>query len=461
MVRVTRRSRRLVRRRDDRGAAMLITSLATVVMLIFAALGVDFTNAVQDRRRIQGAADAAALAAAQDAPTTATMAATAATYAAKNVGISSFGTGTACGTNTTCYTSGDYTLEIETPYTAGTGGSGPTYRTRVEVCHTQDAGFSQIIGNTTLQTCGEAKSAKVAPANSSSGNLCALCLLSTDQEALKSSGSGRLTVTGGSIIINSPSPTKAINISNSAGRIIATPAPPHAIKTVGGVTQAGPLNIQPAATTGSAAIADPLAALPAPNITGPIYGTTSSVYSGTLYPGIYPGRVTNGAHLTPGVYVFTNKDAFKLSSGPIVTGEEVMVYLTCTNYVGGQSTVPDAHCAANSSSAAGIAISAGTGLAFSPPTSGTYQGISIFADRNNTNSMVLTGSSSAEFKGTIYMKNATIEMSGSSGLPFRSVVVAGKITKSGSSSFDILFDALYNAPAVGGTSGTTEYYLTG
>ena len=59
---------RLRRRRDERGAVLIITVIMLVVLLGIAALAVDLGYAYEMRRQVQNTADAAALGAAQDLP---------------------------------------------------------------------------------------------------------------------------------------------------------------------------------------------------------------------------------------------------------------------------------------------------------------------------------------------------------------------------------------------------------
>lgn len=74
----------LMRMRTERGSIIVITGLMMLVLLAFAALAVDMTNARQVRRLAQGSADAAALAAAQDLPDPNSVVATVKAYAEQN-----------------------------------------------------------------------------------------------------------------------------------------------------------------------------------------------------------------------------------------------------------------------------------------------------------------------------------------------------------------------------------------
>ena len=69
---------------DERGAVLVLTAIMALVLLGFAAIAVDMTNARQVRRQAQGSADAAALAGAQDLPDPNAVVATVKDYALQN-----------------------------------------------------------------------------------------------------------------------------------------------------------------------------------------------------------------------------------------------------------------------------------------------------------------------------------------------------------------------------------------
>jgi putative Flp pilus-assembly TadE/G-like protein len=82
---------RLRRLTEERGSVIVFTALILVGMLAVCALAVDFGSGFTKQRQLQGAADAAALAGAQDLPNTAAASSTAQSYASSNVsGLSSW-----------------------------------------------------------------------------------------------------------------------------------------------------------------------------------------------------------------------------------------------------------------------------------------------------------------------------------------------------------------------------------
>jgi Flp pilus assembly protein TadG len=76
---------------EERGSVIVFTAITLTALLAVCALAVDFGSWFTTQRHLQGAADAAALAGAQDLPDTATAASRAASYAGTNVsGLSSW-----------------------------------------------------------------------------------------------------------------------------------------------------------------------------------------------------------------------------------------------------------------------------------------------------------------------------------------------------------------------------------
>lgn len=72
------------RRRDERGAVLVVAALVMTALLGMAAIAIDLANARQHQRQARGSADAVALAAAQDLPDPAAVVATVKEYAQDN-----------------------------------------------------------------------------------------------------------------------------------------------------------------------------------------------------------------------------------------------------------------------------------------------------------------------------------------------------------------------------------------
>ena len=96
-------------------------------------------------------------------------------------------------------------------------------------------------------------------------------------------------------------------------------------------------------------------------------------------------------------------------------------------------------------------MTGGATASISAPTSGSWQGVSMFFDRTNTTTLTLTGSSASSFSGSIYLKSGGTTLTGSSGVfTLNSLIVTSTLTKTGNSGIGISFDPDYNYPGLYG-----------
>lgn len=232
---------------------------------------------------------------------------------------------------------------------------------------------------------------------------------------LNATASGSLTVSGnasinipGNVIVDSNS-TRALT-ENGNAKITAS-----SIRVVGGVSISGNATVSPAATTGVAVVADPLAGLHGPSTTGMTnYGSVSlSGHStSTINPGIYSSiKVSGNASLTlnPGIYLIEG-GGFTVSGNASVTGSGVMIYNTGSNY-------PN-----NGGSFGGITLSGNGTFNLSAPTSGTYAGIVLFQPAANTRAISLNGNAATGLTGTVYAPAALLTLGGNATLAGAAVV---------------------------------------
>lgn len=414
--------------REERGASLILIAGSLMMLLGIAALAVDIGFARSERLDLQNAADAGALAGSfelPDEPSTARAAA--AEYAYLGVDLSA-PAGIACGANTECFNSGDFTVRVTTPYSKPGSSEPPAQQIRVQMCSASPTFFGRVLGASEVGICGDAVavSGPGLPA-------CVLCVLSPSGTTFTSTGGGTINVTGGNIQVNSTSPT-AVKVSG-AGHVSTD----QEFGLKGGYSApSGALSPTP---TYHDVIADPLSSIPPPVLSGTpapkvsISGTADV----TLSPGIYSEIVSSSTGqitLQPGIYVVTKE--IKLSKSPAVgkvslKAHGVMVYFACASY--------PTPCASGQAGAS-LSMSGATTVSWIPPDSGTYKGISIFFDRNNTGSITLTGGSGNYFAGSVYAKSGTLNMTGDSAITttMNSMIVVGKLNKSGDSSIDISYD---------------------
>ena len=172
---------------------------------------------------------------------------------------------------------------------------------------------------------------------------------------------------------------------------------------------------------GASAKPDPLASLPEPSTSSvPVWPAITS--AGTYSPGYYQGGINLGsgtAVLNPGVYILGNQNpgrGITLTGGAIVSGSGVTLFLR-----------PGAR----------LQIPSGTaGMFLSPPSSGTYAGVSIFQSRGNSNSSAVNGSGVLDVQGTVYFPQAALNL-GENARGRIGRILADRVELSGSSRLSI------------------------
>jgi hypothetical protein len=174
------------------------------------------------------------------------------------------------------------------------------------------------------------------------------------------------------------------------------------------------------------------------SVNGGAFNSVSSSYviSGTspvtLTPGYYPnGLIASGIGVTvtmqPGIYYMGGAVTVSGSVGFQVSGPTSTQTGTGVMFYG----------------ASGGFNFSGTGATNIPaPSTGTYQGISIFENRTSTAAVTLSGSENQSFGGTIYAADGAVTLSGTSTATFGSTVmgaqyIVGSLTISGSGNITV------------------------
>ena len=166
----------------------------------------------------------------------------------------------------------------------------------------------------------------------------------------------------------------------------------------------------------------------------------------TLDPGVYCGGIkikSNAeAFFSPGIYIIKN-EKFLIDSNASVEGDNVFFYLTGNNAI--------------------IDFDSNASVDLSAPTSGTYEGILFFQDRDNSGIHYVDSNANASLWGALYFpngeyysdSNATLGDGGSGCLQ----IVAKKVTFNSNSGLDFTPDTencpLYN----GGVGGEVDVVL--
>jgi hypothetical protein len=157
-----------------------------------------------------------------------------------------------------------------------------------------------------------------------------------------------------------------------------------------------------------------------------------SITSGnvTLNPGIYQGGISikNSAAVTmnPGIYYLEGGGLNVQNPGTTLSGTGVLIY---NGETGGSTTNP--------SSVGSINISASAVVTLSPMSSGTYQGISFFQDRNATAGIGLAGGGGTNISGMVYAPLAPVTATGGSNIVPGTAFISDTLILNGSSSFTL------------------------
>jgi parallel beta-helix repeat protein len=223
-----------------------------------------------------------------------------------------------------------------------------------------------------------------------------LVLNPTASGALSLSGSSSIAIPG-NLVVDSSSPTAL----TETGHASVTAA---SIRVVGGVSLSGSATLTPTATTGVAAVADPLAGLTGPSTTGLTnYGAVSYTNGAhTLSPGIYTSIKASGTAsltLSPGVYLIEG-GGVTVTGSASVSGTGVTLYNTSSNYP------------SNTGSYGGITLSGNGTFSLTAPTGGPYAGVVLFQARANTRAISLSGGAAAGLGGTVYAPAALLFLGG-------------------------------------------------
>lgn len=357
---------------NQRGATAVIVAIGLSVLILAAAFGVEAGFWTYRHRLLQQQADAAAFAGA----------------------VEMIGGGSSATINTmvnASLTTNGFRDDIGTFTALYPPTTGPfTGKKAVEVSVEEDWPrlFSSIIaaGNIRITAQATAKPEDL-------GEACLLALDPNASSAVNFSGTSDVTLDGCSVVANSNA-ADAFTLSG-AGQLSASCA-----GSVGGISTtstgmsladcSGPRERIPP-------ISDPYASVPEPTVSGACKtpnlfdGSPSTIYyiSGGRYCGLTIKRTVN---LAAGMYIVDGGD-LTITSTATVKGSGVTFFLT---------------------NGARLIIDGGASIDISAPTSGTYSGLLIFADRSGTSvTHTLSGSASSMFSGAIYMPNDELDILGS------------------------------------------------
>jgi len=420
-------------RSGERGVAAVLFALFLVAILSSASLAVDLGSARQLDRRVQSAADASALAAAQELPlrldgTDAGIArAEAAAYAARNLhGPSAVATPVPCpvgagdvALNTACFTSGPSSIVVETPYAVGGQPLAARHFIAVSICEDTPTWFAATIGLRSPRICERAVARRYQAALSYGRGLVTVDPQACPGLTVDGAAEVRIVSEGGvfvdatcegSVTAAGSAWTLAAATLSTAGALQVSCDPSKCMPTL------------PPPLTGQPPIGDPLQGLPEPPEPPEPAAAASCVQTATEEVTCTPGRYpTGGAHrfgssstkrlvLSPGIHWFPDGVDFgnlhvRVAEGTDPeTGAGVLVFSDAGPVdVGGNGRVE-----------------LGTG-----PTAGTWKGVGVYSGRGNASLVKITGNTGMAI-GSIYVPDGPLEIGGSSRWDITGMVVAAR-----------------------------------
>lgn len=374
--------------KDERGVAMVLTALSFSILLGFMALAIDVGMLFQTKRKLQTAADAAAISGTLKYLYTNSL--SDATLSAEN----------AASQNGFTNGSNGVTVTVNDPPADGPNIGNSAFFEAI-VSRSTPTFFMSLFGRKTMTV--SARAVAGVPTN---GLVC-MWIMGTGDESLQLQGAYDVEATSCGIYVNSPSTTAFIDTGN--GGIVNT----KFLDVVGNSPPSHPTTPTPT-TTNTAPRKDPWGntqgATPTNGLCTSTDSTTTSL-TGTLSgPGLnnaicYTNAVTiTNATLGSGTYMFENG-----------------VTLSGTVNLGGAGTTGGTLDIYGGTFNQGNAI-----LNITAPTSGIYNGIAILQPSTNTNTLqVQFGSSNQTLDGYVYAPGATVYMQDNGGGTTATGLVAG------------------------------------
>ena len=372
--------------RDESGQTVILAALCMAVLLGFLALAVDVGLLFHARRTVQTAADSGAIGGAEEI-NYGDVTAAAQSDAARN-GLVNGVQGAIVIVNSP---------PLHGPYAGSVG------YVEVIASQPQPTYFMNAFGRSSVGVTGRAV-ATLAPTQN--------CIYTLNSVGTSFSISGGASVqTPGCGVIDDSNSSMALQASGGATLIT------HSIGVVGGYSNTGGSTITPTPSVGISPSSDPLAFLSPPPfsesscLANPYLGsgTTATLGSGgiTCYNGL---SIAGGSMVTfnPGTYVING--AFNVSGGATLTGTGVTCYLP---------------------QGASVSVSGGAVLSLKAPTTGAYNGILFYEDRNNTQSAAITGGSNSILEGILYFPHASLTLNGGSSSQIYASVIAGSLKFAG------------------------------
>jgi len=399
-----------MKRRGSSGQVLVIVALLSAVLVGIVGLSIDGGEAAGEQALVQASADGAALAAAYDAGknTTQAVATALATQVVQNDGL-------AANTLTVSY------LNAGGGVVAGPGTAG-VVTVQATVLETRATFFLAALGVPNFRVTATARASTAGAVAAP----CAVCVIPASGATYHQFQNSTVTVSGAPLVVNS---TSGGNLTVDKKSNLTAPS-----ILLGSLKQSvsGSASVTPNPVVGTAA--DPLAAIAYPTIVGAQPNVTNTSGTNALAPGIYQNITVSGGTLTmTGSFVVTG--TLKVSAGGTLNATGALIFLGCSGY-------PTACPAATSG---GVITTTGGTVNLTAKAGGTYAGLAVFADRNNTaaDSFVNTA---LTVVGTYYTAGAGVTFdNATTALSLQSEVIVASLDIAAGTTVTIAYTAAQNA----------------
>jgi Flp pilus assembly protein TadG len=380
------------------GIVAVLVAVTISLLLGIAAIALDGGLLQDNKRRVQNATDAAALAAANTlftnsasissiTPDPGSRAAAAARQSASDNGFPNNATNT--------------TVVVNIPPKSGPFANQLKY-VEVIITYQQPRYFSTVWGSTTLPVAARA----VARGYWGGTGDGVIVLDPTAKDSLDSSGTGSVTVTGGAAMIVDSNSYEAAR--QTGGGSLTAPN----FEVTGGTTGTFTGHVD----TGVLPTPDPLAYLPVPPVPPDGTMTTTSLGTGNHQYVLTPGRYHNLPSFQSGDVVILKQASYDSNGGIYYIDGGGLVSTGATIIMDPLTTggVMIYNNPASSASSQGISIQGNAAgvVNLSALSSGPYAGLLMWQNRTSTVPMSLAGNGSFNLTGTFYAANANLQITG-------------------------------------------------
>jgi hypothetical protein len=376
---------------NRRGVLTALVAVMLFILLGFTAIALEGGLMQDNRRRVQAAADAAALAAANELFRN---------YTSITTATPDPGSKASTAASTSAAQNGFPNPTVKIPPITGPF-AGLLGYAEVTINYSQSRYFSSIWGSSA--TAISARAVGMGKWNAMGNGV--IVLDPSVAYALDANGSGGMTVTGGAAVVVDSNNSSAAR-ATGGGQLTA-----NTFNVTGGTVGSfnGTVN------TGMPPIADPLAYLPTP--TQPPNGSMSkqSLGNGNFQYTLSPGSYSNLPNLSQGdIVIFQQASAnnnggiYYISGGLHSTGANLLMDPATT----GGIMIYNAPSGSQSSQQINITGNSSGTVSLSPLTSGPYAGLIMFQDRTSSVGMSITGNGNFTIAGTFYAANANLGITG-------------------------------------------------